>query len=106
LAKGVFVDEKSEQDLKAEGQHLKMQIEANRLKFIRTELDLGQTFLQVAMTTRDPKVKQRNVSNATKAHDSALKYLLEDPEVTHEERQALESSLAQLKRRIDEVEHS
>jgi len=78
-----------------------VQLEANRLEFIHTELDLGHTFLQIALTTADRSTRERNVGNATKTHDAAVKFLHDQTLMTLEQREKLESSLLRLKQQID-----
>ena len=45
-------------------QELRTALRKGHVQFIRTELDLALTFLDVADTTRDPSTRQRNVENA------------------------------------------
>jgi hypothetical protein len=52
----------------------KSQTEA-RIDFVLAELDLGVTFCQVALSTRDAETKERNIRNARRAYDSALHFL-------------------------------
>jgi hypothetical protein len=49
--------------------------DAAGLDFVLVELDLGATFCEVALSTRDHENKERNARNARKAYDSALYFL-------------------------------
>jgi len=97
----VTIENEKAQGVRAESDQLKLELEASRLKFIHTELDLGHTFLQVALMTADPLTRERNVENATKAHDAAVKFLHEQTMMRQEQRQKLESALARLKQQLE-----
>ena len=84
-------------------QQLKEQLEANRLEFVQTEIDLAHTFVQTAEMTRSRETARRNLDNAQKAHDAALAFLEGNPPLTKPQREALESTIARLKRQIDHV---
>jgi hypothetical protein len=43
--------------------------------FVLIELDLGVTFCQLALSSRHQEVKLRNIRNARKAYDSALRFV-------------------------------
>jgi hypothetical protein len=45
------------------------------LGFVLVELDLGATFCELALSTRNEENKERNTRNARKAYDSALHFL-------------------------------
>ena len=49
--------------------------DAAGLDFVLVELDLGATFCEVALSTRNHENKERNARNARKAFDSALYFL-------------------------------
>jgi hypothetical protein len=48
---------------------------AAHIDFVLSELDLGATFCEVALSTRDKETKERNIRNARKAYTSALHFL-------------------------------
>jgi hypothetical protein len=48
---------------------------ALRLDFVLSELDIGATFCEVALSTQDEETKERNIRNARKAYSSALHFL-------------------------------
>jgi hypothetical protein len=45
------------------------------VRFVRTELQTGQTFARIALTARWPEKVARNRGNARKAYDVALAYI-------------------------------
>lgn len=45
---------------------------AVHVDFVLSELDLGATFCEIALSTQDEKTKERNVRNARKAYKTAL----------------------------------
>jgi len=48
---------------------------AVHVDFVLSELDLGATFCEVALSTQDKKTKERNIRNARKAYNTALHLL-------------------------------
>jgi hypothetical protein len=48
---------------------------AVHVDFVLSELDLGATFCEVALTTQDEETKERNIRNARKAYETALHLL-------------------------------
>jgi hypothetical protein len=48
---------------------------AAHIDFVLSELDLGATFCEVALSTQDEETKERNIRNARKAYNSALHFL-------------------------------
>ena len=50
-----------------------------RYEFILIELDLGLTFSQIADSSGDKDKSSRNLEYATKARDTALRFLNETP---------------------------
>ena len=86
--------------------HVSETYNANAVQFVLTELDLGITFCQVGMTTRDPDHAARNAENAREALDGVLHFKTR-VELTAEERvtiadklSVLQSLLKQLHRRV------
>ena len=49
---------------------------AAHFEFVLSDLDLGATFCEVALNTRNKESKERNIRNAEKAYKTAL-YLCE-----------------------------
>src|SRR5689334_17157764 len=45
------------------------------VSLVLSELDLGATFCEVALCTQDEKTKERNIRNARKAYETALRLL-------------------------------
>jgi len=66
---------------------------AAHFDFVLSELDLGATFCELALTTRDEETKERNIRNARKAYSTALRFLQrlnrEDAEQARIEEKAL-----------------
>ena len=52
---------------------LKDAVNDTRIGFMNTEIDLGLTFVQVAVTTRSHQTKERNRRNAQAAQCNAMK---------------------------------
>jgi hypothetical protein len=48
---------------------------AARVDFVLSELDLGATFCEVALSTQDKETRERNIRNARKAYNSALRFM-------------------------------
>lgn len=53
-----------------------------RAGFVKAEIDLGLTFSQMAIDTRDSEKRRRCTSLAREAHDTAEKFL---SEISHED---------------------
>jgi hypothetical protein len=48
---------------------------AAHIEFVLSELDLGATFCELALSTRNERTKERNIRNARKAYNTALRFL-------------------------------
>ena len=59
----VTAENEKAQGVRAESDQLKLELEASRLKFIHTELDLGHTFLQVALMTASMMVMETSTGS-------------------------------------------
>jgi len=81
---------------------LKSRIEQQRIHFIRNELALAMTFLDLATATQQRDTRERNIQNARKAHDEVASLLAGNLECTEEERADLEDTLVKLKARLTE----
>jgi hypothetical protein len=72
------------------------------IEFLLTDLDTALTFLDVAQTSGDQEVKQRNHTNARLAYDTVTRFL---PKVkpTAAQQQAIDEKLTLLKARLEAV---
>jgi hypothetical protein len=77
------------------------EFEGHERDFIRIEISLGLTFLDVAETTYKPETRSRNRINAQKAHDEAARRMARHPYATEEERRAMEAALLVLTQRLE-----
>jgi len=83
---------------------LKGELTANQMGFfIMSEIELGLSFVDVAVTTTNDKTKQCNRDNARRVHDCALTFLRQDTSLTHAQRGEVEASLANLQGKIDRL---
>ncbi len=72
-------------------------LRTQRVRFLRTELELGLTFASIALQKNgSAEKKQRNWVNARKAYDTVIRSL-ENSTLTSDEAQGLESRLSNLK---------
>lgn len=55
-------------------QELRENLEVSRIQFILTELHTAATFCDVAKSATDPEKTRRNIANARKGYDTALKF--------------------------------
>ena len=60
-------------DLLARQQELREDLEKSRVQFLLTELDTAMTFCGVAKASTDPEKTKRNIGNAWKGYDTALR---------------------------------
>jgi hypothetical protein len=58
----------------ARQRELQENLEESRIQFILTELDTATTFCGVAKASTDSEKKRRNLENARKGYDTALKF--------------------------------
>ena len=76
-------------------------VQRTRAEFIRTELDIGLTFLDIAATTRDPKHSQRCRCTAIEALRTADKFFSEAQLVDSDDE--LYRRREQLRQRLREI---
>jgi hypothetical protein len=72
------------------------------IEFLLTDLETAFTFMDVAQTSGDQEVKQRNHTNARLAYDTVTRFL---PKVkpTAAQQQAIDEKLTLLKARLEAV---
>ena len=70
------------------------------VSFLLMDLELANTFLEIAGTTKDDETRTRNIANAWKAHDTVRRfaYRLREPE-----RSRVQRTLADLTKRLDDM---
>jgi hypothetical protein len=72
-------------------------------EFLLTDIELANTFLDIAESTNQTAVRQRNIANTRKAHDSvahfAFRVSLTDPELL-----AINERLHALRMRLSKME--
>ncbi len=67
------------------------------VSFLPTDLELANTFLDVARSTGDAERRLRNIANARNAHDTVKRFAAK---LTEPERSRIEQVLAKLKKRL------
>jgi hypothetical protein len=72
--------------------------------FLFTDLDLANTFLDIAESNRGAEVRKRNIANAWRAHD-AVAELASHVGLTDSELSAILGRLHALRRRLAELEN-
>ena len=72
------------------------------IEFLLTDLDTAHTFLDVAHTSGDQEIKQRNYTNARVAYDTVTG-LLSKVRPTAAQQQAIDEKLNRLKARLEAV---
>jgi hypothetical protein len=75
------------------------------IQFLRTELDTGHTFLDIAQVTAVESTRLRTLENACRAYESIVR-VIGRLELTREEDLELHGKLAELKRRLDSESRS
>jgi len=65
---------------------------SSKAAFLFTDLDLANTFLDIADTTGVGFIRERNIANARKAHDT-VKHFAFRIELTNSERRAIKAEL-------------
>jgi len=75
---------------------LRDQVEATKVQFILTELDVALTFCHRAASTNDDENARRNTRNARKAYDCATHFLA-SAELTPKIRKDIEHKVKRLK---------
>jgi hypothetical protein len=70
------------------------------IEFLRTELDTGHTFLDIAQVTAVESTRLRTLESACRAYESVI-HLIERLYLSAEEDVELHGKLAELKRRLD-----
>jgi hypothetical protein len=73
---------------------------SSKAAFLFTDLDLANTFLDIADTTGVGFIRERNIANARKAHDT-VKHFAFRIELTNSERRAIKAELRALEKRLD-----
>ena len=81
----------------------KQDFEVERLMFIRQEIDLARTFLELAEQSKNDVDCKRNLVHARRAYHSVLD-LLRSSNVTPAGRVQIDPELQRLKERIDSLE--
>ena len=79
---------------------LQQETHAVQLDFLLTDIGAANTFLDVAVTTRDPVSHARNVGHATEAYDLVLR-MSERAHLSLEEAEDVRNRLALLKARLN-----
>ncbi len=82
---------------------LRDQIEAAKIQFIITELDLAFTFCDIAASANNDDKARRNTASARKAYDSATHFLA-SATTTPETRQAIDNKVERLKSLLGSLE--
>jgi hypothetical protein len=72
-------------------------------EFICTEIKMGFTFADVARQTNSTQTRTRNLENAQKAHNTALKFLDDVPAENQADVRTMRGDLARLQETISEV---
>jgi hypothetical protein len=72
------------------------------IEFLLTDLETALTFMDVAQTSRDQEIKQRNHANAHLAYDTVIR-LLPKFKPTAAQQQAIDEKLSLLKARLEAV---
>src|SRR5690242_7704392 len=84
-------------ELKRDVARIRQDLAIGLTTFVRLEVELARRFLDTSVLTRDPRAKQRNLSNARKAYDEAKKWVNKDVGMTVEDRREITADLARLK---------
>jgi hypothetical protein len=74
----------------------------NGFEFLRTDLDIGLTFMDMAETTHDVAKRQRNHANARRVYDTVVR-LMQKLSLDDTQREELTERLARLKSRLQKV---
>ena len=72
------------------------------IEFLLADLETALTFMDVAETSDDPKIKQRNYTNARVAYDTVVR-LLPKVKPTSSQQQAIDERLTLLRARLEAV---
>ena len=67
-----------------------------KVEFLKTDLDVGITFVKIARTSADPETVSRNQRNARKAYD-AVAHFLSTVTLTQIERENINTKMERLK---------
>jgi hypothetical protein len=81
------------------------QFDDARAQFIRTEIETGLTFCNVAGTTSSPKTRERNIKNARKALETAGESL-QKATLSADDKNHLTERLMALSRSVEELDAS
>lgn len=71
-------------------------------EFLRTDLETGLTFMELAKSTRNKATRQRNHGNARQAYDCGVA-LMQNLSLDNTQREELAKRLALLKSRLQKV---
>ena len=83
-------------------EQLSRRVEAGRVEFVMTELDVAITFCEVALSTSDPAKKERNIENALKGYETALRFSPKPQQSLKNDRQ-FQRRLGDLKGRLHQL---
>jgi hypothetical protein len=81
------------------------QFDDARAQFIRTEIETGLTFCEVARATSSPETRKRNIKNARKALETAWG-ILQKAMLSGDDKDHLTERLAALSRVVEELDGS
>jgi hypothetical protein len=85
-------------------QELQLRINAEEVRFLRTDVELGLKFSEIALQTTDRNKTNRNRANAQKAYEAVL-HLLPKVSLTAEENGVIRVKLTQLKSNLEQLRH-
>jgi hypothetical protein len=83
-------------------QELREDLEESRIQFVLTELDMAATFCDVAKSSTDSEKTGRNIENARKGYDTALKFS-RDARFDERSKSAYDEKLARLRALLKEL---
>jgi hypothetical protein len=75
----------------------------NQVKFLLVDLDAALTFLDIAKTTSDEEIRQRNYQNALHAYDTVCQ-LRKKAKLNKEQNKAIRKKLILFKTRLGALE--
>lgn len=76
-----------------------------RIAFIKIDLDSAITFTKVARIAEDAEIRDRNIANAWKAHDTVQRYMAV-ADLSREDVAEIENKILRLKAALVELSHS
>ena len=81
---------------------IRSSVSNNAFQFLLTDLDIALTFMNVAESTDNVAIKQRNHGNARRAYDTVVR-LMQNLSLHDSQREELAERLALLKLRLQNV---